>query len=121
MLIFFGRDISLYFTNTLTFKIFCNKPPVIHVEIILHILQRGIVVSHHQICIFADDMDLLNLLFVELAEHTVVFLFVTQPVVFDASNIHGIIEYKEATFKFQSANLRQIEQCLFDIFEMYVL
>ena len=120
MLILIRSDIPLYFLYTLTFEIFQDKLLVIHLEVILHILQGYIIVAYHQIGIFAHDMHLLYLLFVELTEHTIVFLFITQSAVLDTTDVHGVIEHMETSLQFQGTNLRQVEQCFFYIFQLYI-
>ena len=89
-------------------------------EVILDKFQGGIIIANHQIGIFSHYMHLLNLLFVELVEHAVVVLLVAQSVVLDTSNVHGIIEHKKASLKFQCINLRQVEQCLLNILQLNI-
>ena len=69
-------------------------------EIVLNILQGRMVISHHQIGIFAYNMHLLDFQLVEFVEHPVVVLLISRFVVLYSLDIHGIIKYQETTFKF---------------------
>ena len=106
--------------HTITLEVFRHKSLVIHLEIILHILQCCIVVANHQVGIFAYNVHLLNLLSIELIQHTIVFLLVTKTVILDATDVHGVIEYKKTSFQFQRAYLRQVEQCLFYVLQLHI-
>ena len=105
LLILLACYITFYLLYTFALEIFLNKGFVVHLEIIVYILQRRIIVAHHKVGILAYDMHLLYLLSVELVEHSIIFLLVTQFVVLQTTDIHGVVKHKEAAFKLQSANL----------------
>ena len=68
LLVFLGRQVALDLVDAFAAEVFCDETPVVHLEIVLHELQRRIVVLDHQISILAHDVDLLDLLFVEGVE-----------------------------------------------------
>ena len=104
LLIFLRCEIPFYFSDTLTFEILSHKVLVICLEVILHILQCRIIISHHQIGIFANDMNLLNFLLVEFVQHSVVFLLVSEFAVFYSANVHSVVEHQKSAFEFQRTN-----------------
>ena len=90
-MIFLRRDIAFYFQETLSFEILGDKILVINLEIVLHILQSGIVVFHHHIGVLTNDMDLLLLLFIELIQHAVILFGVTIFRFFQPMDLHGVV------------------------------
>ena len=77
LFVFRRRQVALYFAYALSLEIFCDELLIIHLEIILHILQRCAVTANHQIGVFTDDMHLLDFLFVKIIEHAVVVFLVS--------------------------------------------
>ena len=120
MTVFCRSQVPFYLAKTLALEIFAYKLPVVHLEVVLHILQCRVIVANHQVGIFAHDMHLLNLLFVELVKHPVVILLVALFAVLQPFDIHSIIEHKEPAFQFQRINLLQVQQRLFYFWQPYI-
>ena len=114
-------DIPLYLAQAVSLEVSGYEPPVVHLEVVLHVLQGGVVVAHHQIGVFAHDMHLLYLLPVEFAEHAVVLLLVALPVVLEAADVHGIVEHQEAALEFQRPDFRQVQQCFLNVLQLHVV
>ena len=94
-------DVAFNLSCAVALEIFVNEQAVVHVEIIVHIAQGGIIVFHHQVGIFADDVDLLYFLLVEFVEHAVVVLFVAHAVVhLFAVDGHGVVEHEKSSLQF---------------------
>ena len=91
---------------------------VVHLEVILHILQGGVVIPDHQVGIFAHDMYLLNLLLVEFIEHAIIFLLIAEAKFLGALNRHRIVEYQESSFQLHGSYLGEVEQGFLHIFQL---
>ena len=91
---------------------------VVHLEVILHILQGGVVIPYHQVGIFAHDVNLLNLLLVEFIEHAVILLLIAEARLLDAFNCHCIVEYQESSFQLHGSYLGEIEQGFLHVFQL---
>ena len=91
---------------------------VVHLEIILHILQGCIIISNHQVGIFAHNVYLLNLLLVEFIEHPVIFLFVSQAKFLGALNCHRIVENQKTSLQLHGSYLGEIEQGFLHVFQL---
>ena len=91
---------------------------VVHLEVILHILQGGIVIPYHQVGIFAHNVNLLNLLLVEFIEHAVILLLIAEAKFLGALNRHRIVEYQESSFQLHGSYLGEIEQGFLHILQL---
>ena len=91
---------------------------VVHLEIILHILQGGVVIPYHQVGIFAHDVNLLNLLLVEFVEHAIILLLIAQAKFLGALNRHCIVEYQESSFQLHGSYLGEIEQGFLHVLQL---
>ena len=91
---------------------------VVHLEVILHILQGGVVIPYHQVGIFAHDVNLLNLLLVELIEHAIILLLIAQSGFLDTLNRHRIVEYQESSFQLHGSYLGEIEQGFLHVLQL---
>ena len=120
LLVFLRCQVALDLAHPLALEIFRDEFPVVHLEIVLHVLQGRLVVFHHQVGVFAHDMHLLDFLSIELVEHTVVVLLVSGLVVFYPSDVHGVVEHKESAFEFERADFRQVQEGLFHVFQLQV-
>ena len=105
LFVFRRCHISLDVFHTLPLEVFGNESLVIHQEIILHILQGFLIVLHHQVGVFAHDMNLLHFLLVKFIEHTIFFLLVPQSVVLQTLDVHGIVKHQKSAFEFQGTDL----------------
>ncbi len=100
--VFHWREVVLQFLLPFAVEVFLHKQAVVHLEIVLYVFQCGIIVSHHQVGIFAHDMYLLHFLFVEFIDRLVVFFFVAHAHLLESVDVHGIVEDKKSSLKFQS-------------------
>src|SRR5690554_1381076 len=57
-----GGDITLNLFCTLSLEILRYEFFEFHVEVVLNKLQGGIIIAHHEICIFTYDVDLTDFL-----------------------------------------------------------
>ena len=72
LLVLCGGDVFADLCSTFAFKVLGYEVLVIELEVVLDVSECGIVVAHHEVGIFADDVDLLYFLFVELVKEAVV-------------------------------------------------
>ena len=80
-MIFFRCNVPVDILCPLPFEILSDKTFEIHSEIIPDKLKSGVIIPDHQVCIFADDMDLLDLLLIILAERPVILRFISDLVI----------------------------------------
>ena len=104
-MIFLGCDISIDFFCAFSFEILCNETLKIHSEIIVHKLQSGIIVLDHQICVFADNVNLLNFLFIIFTKGTIVFCLITDFVVKNQTlDLHAVIKNQKSALQLHRAD-----------------
>ena len=95
------RNISVNLFLSITLKIFSDEFPKVHLKIVLNKLKRRIVITHHEICILAHDVDLANLLLVEFIQKTVIINLILDSVVgYKTLDFHTVIENKKSPVKF---------------------
>ena len=86
------RDIPVDLPNALSLEVLRDEFSEIHLEIVLHELQRGIVVTDHEVCVFAHNVDLPDLLFVELIQEAIVIYLVFDSIIRDQTlDLHTVI------------------------------
>ena len=76
LFVFSLGDILFNFGRAFSLEIFVDEQLVVHLKIILDVLEGCFIVLYHKVCILANDMNLLDFLFVELIEHAVIALLV---------------------------------------------
>ena len=122
LLVFLGRQVALDLVDAFAAEVFCDETPVVHLEIVLHELQRGIVVTDHEVCVFAHNVDLPDLLFVELIQEAIVIYLVFDSIVRDQTlDLHTVIQDKKTALQFECADFRKIKQGIFYIRQRYLL
>ncbi len=81
-------------------EIFCYKLLKIHLKVVLHELQSRVIIAHHKMRILPHYMDLLYLLLIKFAQHTVIVKLITDFVIRDnAFDFHSAVQYKKSAFK----------------------
>ena len=118
--VFGWSKVAVYFFYAISLEVLAYELSIVHLKVVVHILQGSVIVANHQIGVFAYYMYLLNLLLVELVERVVVVLLITQAIVLQPANVHGIVEHKKSAFELQRPNLRQVEQRLLHILQLQV-
>lgn len=91
---------------------------VVHLEVILYILQGGVIIPYHQVGIFAHDVNLLNLLLVEFIEHAIIFLLIAEARFLDAFNCNRIVEHQKSSFQLHGSYLGEIEQGFLHVLQL---
>ena len=87
-------------------------------EVIRHKLQRGFVIFYHKIGIFANDMDLLDLLLIEFIQLPIIFRLIFDFIVKNqAGYLHAVICDKKSALQYNRANFRKVQQCILNVFQ----
>ena len=91
-MIFLRRYISFNIRSSFPLKIFCDKTLIFHMEVIRYELLRSFIIFYHKIGIFANDMDLLDLLLIEFIQLPIIFSFIFDFIVKDqTSDLHTVV------------------------------
>ena len=93
-----------------------NEGAVVEMEVVLHVAQRQVVVLHHQIGVFADDVNLLNLLLIVRVEPGVVALAELTLVVGNESDDREcVVENEKTAVEPHGADAGEIEHGILDV------
>ena len=108
--VFSRSDIPFYLRLPTAFEIQIEKRRIIQCEIIVHKFQRILRTGNHLLGIFANDMNLLNFVFIEPQELLVIFEFVAFLVVFfKPFDRQSVVDDQEAALDFERLDSGKIE------------
>ena len=114
LLVLARGDVPVDFRQAIALEVLGDELAEIHLEVVPHVPQGGGVVLHHQVGVFADDVDLPDLLLVELVEHPVVLDLVPVFHVGETVDFHGVVDDQEAALQLHGADFREVEQRVLD-------
>ena len=87
-------------------EIFIKEIFVIDLEIVADELQRGVVITDHEVRELTHDVDLLDPLPVKIIELPIVVELVFDPVIrFKPLDLHGVIDYEKTALEGQRTDL----------------
>ena len=96
--VFGWSDVLVNLRPALFFEILFDELAEVHCKVVVDETQRCIVVTNHQIGIFAYDMNLANALFIEFIQQTILLFAISGTCCYETSNLHGIIENDKSAF-----------------------
>lgn len=115
LIAFLRRDVLLCLCPSPLFEVVVDKLAEVRREVVVDRLRGGIVITHRQISVFARDMNLMNALFVEFIQRTVLPLSMAGAPVGQPTCPHGVVDDDKAAFNLHRPCLRQIERDFFDV------
>ena len=107
--IFFRRDVTVNLYRPFALEIGLDELSEIHLKVVAHKAQRGLIIPYHQVGVLSHNMNLLYFLAVILIQHPVILRLITAAVVLDQPfEFHAVVEHQKAAFETQRARFGQI-------------
>ena len=105
-------NIAGYFITALSFEIFIDKLTIILRKIVVHIFQGRIIVTHHHIRVFSNNMYLLHPQLIEHIQSPILFLSISGFAIHLSAQLHSVVYHHEPSLNLHHFVSAEIQHSL---------